>query len=164
MHFTDNALELLRHLESFRARAYRDQCKSRVDPRHRCRQACKGKWTIGYGHTGPEVREGLVWTQAQGDAQLEADLAPRIDAVRQMLTGISLTDNQFSALVIFAFNVGVVGFFGSTALRDIKLGQLARVPADMALWNKVTDESGVRNVDPILVDRREAEARLWRTS
>ena len=27
-----------------------------------------GIWTIGYGHTGPEVCEGLVWTQDQADA------------------------------------------------------------------------------------------------
>lgn len=30
-------------------------------------------WTIAYGHTGPEVHSGLVWTEAQGDAALVAD-------------------------------------------------------------------------------------------
>ena len=50
------------------------------------------------------------------------------------------------------------------ALRDIKLGHLDHVPAALALWNKVTDPSGVRFVDPVLVHRREAEGRLWRTS
>lgn len=33
-----------------------------------------GVWTIGYGHTGPEVRQGLTWTQAQADQQLDADI------------------------------------------------------------------------------------------
>lgn len=31
-------------------------------------------WTIGYGHTGPEVHQGLLWTQAQADAALIADI------------------------------------------------------------------------------------------
>jgi lysozyme len=31
-------------------------------------------WTIGIGHTGPEVHEGLVWTDEQIDAAYEGDL------------------------------------------------------------------------------------------
>lgn len=33
-----------------------------------------GVWTIGYGHTGPEVHAGLVWTLAQAEAALLLDL------------------------------------------------------------------------------------------
>lgn len=33
-----------------------------------------GVWTIGWGHTGPEVHEGLVWTREQCVAALHADL------------------------------------------------------------------------------------------
>ena len=33
-----------------------------------------GVWTIGYGHTGPEVHEGLVWTQEQAEEALKHDL------------------------------------------------------------------------------------------
>jgi len=33
-----------------------------------------GIWTIGYGHTGPEVVEGLVWTDEQCDEALKRDL------------------------------------------------------------------------------------------
>lgn len=32
-----------------------------------------GVWTIGYGHTGREVVEGLVWSQDEADAQLSLD-------------------------------------------------------------------------------------------
>lgn len=32
-------------------------------------------WTIGYGHTGPEVHQGLVWTPEQAEAALLADVA-----------------------------------------------------------------------------------------
>lgn len=31
-------------------------------------------WTIGIGHTGPEVHEGLVWTDAEIDAAFTIDL------------------------------------------------------------------------------------------
>lgn len=33
-----------------------------------------GVWTIGYGHTGPEVHEGLTWTQEQCDDALKEDI------------------------------------------------------------------------------------------
>jgi len=33
-----------------------------------------GVWTIGWGHTGPEVHEGLVWTREQCAAALKHDL------------------------------------------------------------------------------------------
>ncbi len=32
-------------------------------------------WTIGYGHTGPDVRPGLAWTEAQAEQALEADIS-----------------------------------------------------------------------------------------
>ena len=37
--------------------------------------------TIGWGHTGRDVKRGLVWTQAQADAALENDLVPAEAAV-----------------------------------------------------------------------------------
>lgn len=32
-------------------------------------------WTIGYGHIGADVRQGTVWSRAQAEAALLADLA-----------------------------------------------------------------------------------------
>lgn len=147
MTFTDDAKALLKRLEGCRLTAYRDQA---------------GVWTVGYGHTGPEVRAGLVWTQAQADAQLDHDLQRFILGVQAMVGSEPLTDNQFSALVIFAFNVGLVALHGSTALRDVRSGRLARVPAALMLWNEIRDKSGVHVVDAGLVKRREAECNLWR--
>lgn len=149
MTFTPAARSLLQRLEGCRLTAYRDQA---------------GVLTIGYGHTGPDVRPGLVWTQAQADAQLDNDVQRFILGVQSMLGGEPLTDNQFSALVIFAFNVGLTALHGSTALRCVKLGQLAQVPAALMLWNKIHDASGVPVVDAGLVKRREAECNLWRTA
>lgn len=148
MQFTDSAKELLKRLEACKLEAYPDEA---------------GVWTIGYGHTG-DVHAGMVWTQAQADAALDADLAPRVLRLQHMLAGVPpLSDNRFSALVIFVFNVGLIAFAGSTAFRDIYNGRLDDVPAALALWNKIHDRSGVPVVSPGLVKRRAAEAELWNT-
>jgi len=142
---TEAARALLERLESCRLTAYRDQA---------------GVLTIGYGHTGG-VREGMVWTQDQADSALDADLVRFVDGVAHMTSGLPLTDNQFGALVIFAFNVGLSALAGSTAMRLLRLGQFDQVPAALALWNKIHDSSGVPVVCPGLVSRRAAEAHLW---
>ena len=119
-------------------------------------------WTCGYGHVGHDVYPGHPWTQQQAEDALDSDLARFTAGVKQMLSA-PLTDNQFSALVIFAFNVGLIALHGSTALHDIQIGRLEYVPADLALWNKIHDRSGVLVVDAGLVKRRNAEIALWST-
>lgn len=147
MTFTPEAKALLKDLEGCRLTAYRDQ---------------GGLYTIGYGHTA-DVQRGDAWTHARAEAALDDDLARFEAGVRRLLGIVKVNPNQFSALVIFAFNVGVAGLAGSTALRLIHAGFLDRVPTAMALWNKVTDRSGVPMVNQILVKRREAEGQLWNT-
>lgn len=67
-----------------------------------------GVWTIGYGHT-KGVKSGLAITQAQADALLKSD-CKQFEAYVNNKTYVPLTDklnqNQFDALVSFAFNVG----------------------------------------------------------
>ena len=66
-------------------------------------------WTIGWGHYGPDVREGDRITQAEADAMLAADCQRFADAVDNPaycpLTA-RLNDNQRDALISFAFNCG----------------------------------------------------------
>jgi lysozyme len=76
-------------------------------------------WTIGYGHTGKEVHPGLVWTQAQADAALDADIA---NATHEMLFHLpwsaNLDQNRQSALIDMIFNMGigkVLGFHDTLA-------------------------------------------------
>lgn len=63
-----------------------------------------GKLTIGYGHTGADVTQGMKISQAQADAYLIADLKRFEKAVEK--TGLDLTQNEFDALVSFAYNCG----------------------------------------------------------
>lgn len=111
-------------------------------------------YTIGFGHTAG-VRKGMVISQAQADAYLQADLDQCAAAVSPLIT-VALTDNQFGALVSFAFNIGVSAFRKSTLLKKLNQGNYAAVPSELARWNKNDN-----HVMEGLVNRRAAEAGLW---
>lgn len=124
-------------------------------------------WTIGYGHTSDgfmKVTRGLTITPAQAEAALEHDLNETAAAVDASVK-VELTDNQFGALVSFAYNIGLgdpgnkkapVGFRTSTLLKKLNAGNYAAVPTEMAKWIK----NDGRKMDG-LVNRRAAEAGLW---
>lgn len=77
-----------------------------------------GVWTIGFGHTGPDVTPGLVWTQTEAEFTLEEDLK-RFEAGVTDLLKVAVTSNQFSALVSFAYNLGLEALKGSNLLHKI---------------------------------------------
>lgn len=105
--------------------------------RNRAYQDSKGIWTIGVGHTGPEVVPGLVWTNDQIDAAFEKDLKRFEDAVNSLVK-VPLKQYEFDALVSFAFNVGEgkAGFGGSTLVRLLNNGTDRSVVAEQFnRWN-----------------------------
>lgn len=112
-------------------------------------------WTIGWGHTGPEVHYGLVWTQAQCDAQLLADMA-RAEADVRAVVQIPLTQDEFAALCDLAFNIGNANFNSSTLLRLLNAGDIDGAIAQFSVWNKAGGQ-----VLAGLVKRRDAEAALF---
>lgn len=71
-------------------------------------QCSAGVWTIGYGHTAG-VYKGMKITQAQADAFLKQDIA-KFEKYINNPSYVPFTDklnqNQFDALVSFAFNLG----------------------------------------------------------
>lgn len=118
---------------------------------------CPSKvWTIGYGHTRT-VRAGLKITTDQADQLLDDDLR-LIERAVQRLVSVPLNDNQFSALVSFAFNVGISNFEQSTLLKLLNRGWYEQVPAQLMRWNRANGEAMGG-----LSRRRAAEARLWNT-
>jgi len=114
-----------------------------------------GVLTIGYGSTGPHVVPGMTITQEEAETLLRDDLRRFEEGVEQLVE-VPLNDNQFSALVSFAFNLGLGALSGSTLLRLLNEGNYAAVPAQLARWNK----SGGK-VLAGLTRRREAEGKLW---
>ncbi|QNK01652.1 lysozyme [Dyella telluris] len=128
----------------------------------------KGVWTIGIGHTGPEVRSGLVITEAEAWRIFDQDLHEAIDVVCSKVL-VDLNDHQYGALVSFAFNVGWDQFASSTLLRKLNQGDYKAVPIELAKWVKITKteklaDGKVRTWKedlPGLVNRRNLEIRLW---
>jgi lysozyme len=114
-------------------------------------------WTIGYGATGPDIKPGMVWTQAQADARLNTDLA-RAGLVVNSLVHVYLTQNQFDALVDFAYNVGATNFRNSTLLRLLNSGDAKGAADQLPRWNLADNK-----VMPGLVKRRAAERDLFLT-
>lgn len=114
-----------------------------------------GVWTVGYGATGPDVRQGVVWTQAQAESRLRADLE-RFAAGVAKVVRVPLTAGQKGALVSLAYNIGLAAFRRSTLLRKLNAGDYAGAAREFARWNR-----GGGRVLPGLVKRRADECRLF---
>jgi len=117
-----------------------------------------GILTIGWGETGPQVKLGMTITQAAADAWRNQKIAVTAAFVEKRVR-VTLTNNQFGALVDFAYNSGVGAFAGSTLLRKLNAGNFAAVPDQLKRW--VKDENGT--VLGGLVTRRNKEIALWST-
>ena len=127
-------LELIESFEGLRLNAYQDSV---------------GVWTIGYGHT-QGVQPGQTITQQQAQAFLQQDLGVAEAAVNKL--GLTLTDNQFAALVSFTFNLGAGN------LNKLLKNGLAAVPDRILLF----DHAGGKQL-PGLTRRRTAERALYLT-
>jgi lysozyme len=112
-------------------------------------------YTAGYGHTGG-LHPGDKITQAQADAWLAQDLT-KFEAGVNDLCSVSLNTNQFSALVCFAYNVGMGALVKSTLMRLINAGDFTDAAEHFSSWVY----AGGRII-PGLVRRRTAEAGLFR--
>ena len=101
-----------------------------------------GAWAIGWGSTtigGKVVREGQSITQAQADAQLDADLQRFYDALVRAIPAVaSWQPNRVAALLSWTYNVGVGAMQDSTLRRRILAGEdpAVVVAAEFPRWNK----------------------------
>ena len=80
-------------------------------------------WTIGYGHTGPDVVPGLTITQQKAEAFLQKDVADAASAVERLLPGVALLPRQRDALISFCFNVGIGALETSTLRKRLLAGE-----------------------------------------
>jgi lysozyme len=131
--------DLIKKYEGFKLTAY--LCPANV-------------WTIGWGHTG-NVKKGQVITQAQADALFDKDIQRFVDAVNQAVK-VEVTQNQFDALVSFAYNCGVGALQKSTLLEYVNKRQFSKAAAEFDRWTK-----GKGKVLPGLVRRRDEEQALF---
>jgi len=111
--------------------------------------------TIGYGHTGSDVREGDRLTTYAAEELLLMDLREHERAVRQLK--VAHTQGQFDALVSFVFNVGIGRLNRSALLKVIRNGgSKAQITREFKRW---VFAGGQRM--PGLVKRREWEAKRF---
>jgi lysozyme len=119
-----------------------------------------GRYTIGYGHT-KSARADVEIPERDAEALLIYDLLEVTGAVND-LTFTPLTQNQFDALVCFAFNIGLDNFRRSSVLRRVNEGNLLQAAAALEAWRR-SEFEGERIVVDALVRRRAAEKALFLT-
>lgn len=113
-----------------------------------------GVLTIGVGHTFG-VKQGQRITQAQADSLLRGDLLIVEKYINEL--NVCKTQNQFDALVDFAFNLGIGNLKRSTLLCRIKAdAATSSIQKEFMRWNRVNGK-----VVNGLTKRRKFEADLW---
>jgi lysozyme len=139
--YSDAGLSLTKRYEGLRLKAYQDS---------------GGIWTVGYGHTGPDVRAGREVTALEAEALLRADLRSAIDCVNAAVK-VPLAQNHFDALVDFTYNAGRGSFLRSALLQRLNKGDLAGADDQFALWIHVNGQPSRG-----LQRRRAAESAMFR--
>ncbi|WP_276866608.1 lysozyme [Enterobacter oligotrophicus] len=144
MEMSKNGLALLKSFEGCELTAYQDSV---------------GVWTIGYGWTQPvngkPVGKGMTITQDTADSLLCSGVVQYEKGVTGLVK-VSVNQNQFDALVDFAYNLGVKALEGSTLLKKLNAGDYAGAADEFPKWNK----AGGKVLNG-LVKRRAAERSLF---
>jgi GH24 family phage-related lysozyme (muramidase) len=111
-------------------------------------------YTIGWGHYGPDVKEGMSITQVKADSMLVSDLAKYESYVNDpdyVPVTAQLNQNQFDALVSFCYNCG------NGSLKKLCVGRtITEIAQNITKYNK-----GGGNILAGLVRRRKAELDLF---
>lgn len=145
-------LALIKKWEGYEKRLPNGNCRAYLDTlvRPALRSpGYNGLWTIGYGCT-EGVYEGLEWTEAQAEKALLVEVAKHAKAVDQIFAGITLDDNQRSALISLSYNVGPGALKGSI-LRAMQKGDEQAAADAILFYNR----AGGRVIKGLVSRRRE---------
>ncbi len=137
--------DLIKEFEGCKLKAY--QCSAK-------------KWTIGYGNTffedGTPVVAGNAISQQKAEDMFELIASEFASKVAKLVKS-NVTENQFGALVSFAYNCGVVNLQKSTLLKKVNANHNdTSIKSEFAKWNKAGGK-----VLAGLTRRREAESNLY---
>lgn len=119
MKTSKNGIEMIKEFEGFREEAYK------------CVDSEK-YYTIGYGHYGADVNEGDVITEEKAEEFLKNDLKNAEAAVENYYAIYKWNQNQFDAMVSFAFNIGNIHQltnYGKRTIAEISDAMLLYVKA-----------------------------------
>ena len=143
MKASKEAIRIIKKYEGFRSKAY--LCPA-------------GVWTIGYGFT-QGVKPGDVMTQGLAEQRLSTEIEIRAKELYQLLhtRGIVVGQNQFDALLSFAYNVGLNAFKKSTMLKCLMSKDLAGAAVQFDRWVYGPNKVKLRG----LIARRSEEKQLF---
>lgn len=136
----DLAAPFVRQFEGCRLQAYAD---------------ARGRETIGVGHTGSEVHEGLIWTDYQAEQAFLSDLKKALQEAQKAVS-VALTDRQWAAIISFVFNLGAGAFHGSSLCLFVNQRRFIDAAREFPKWDHV---SGAESAG--LLRRRFLEAALF---
>jgi len=164
MRFSNNGIAILKQLEGCVKQngkhvVYDDQTGKPVAPNEPLPRGA----TIGYGHlilAGERFTDGI--SENAATSLLRADIATAEFVVQNCII-VPITQNQFDALVILAYNIGAKNFIESTVVKYINDPHFhsARYPTLASAW-RAWNKSGGREMSG-LRHRRDAELKLFHT-
>ena len=150
MNISQRGVDLIKEFEGLRKKAYRALPTEKY-------------LTIGYGHYGSDVYDGMTITEEEAERLLRSDLTKYVGYVNTFLNtyNITVNQNQFDALTSFTYNVGNVWKNQDFSLKRYLINGINNYSADQITtsfrnWNK----SGGKVIAG-LTRRREAEAKLF---
>ena len=118
MKTSEKGVALIKKFEGCRLQAYKPV-------------ATEQYWTIGYGHYGPDVAPNAVISQMQADAYLRLDLEKFEKKVEKYNAKYLWTQNEFDALVSFAYNIGSIDQLTANGTRSKQ-----QIAAKITAYNK----------------------------
>lgn len=90
---SDNGLKMIKSFEGLKLKAYKAVSTEKY-------------YTIGYGHYGSDVTKDMTITESVAEQLLKQDLQKAINHVNSYMSKYNFNQNEFDALVSFAFNIG----------------------------------------------------------
>lgn len=145
---SEQCYSIIKQFEGCRLKAYKDSA---------------GVWTIGYGTimypNGTRVKGGDKCTQEEAETFLKYEVILKSQSVNAFTSNYNLTQNQFDALVSFAYNLGIGALQKSTLLKKIKINP--NDPVIEAEFMKWVNAGGKKLIG--LVKRRQQESDLYFT-
>lgn len=142
LQITQEGIDLIKNAESLQLKTY--LCPAGIP-------------TIGWGHTGPEVKLGMTIDIGKAMDYLYRDIEAAAKVIREKVK-TQLNANQFSALISFIFNLGAGNFITSTLLKKINQGDFANAAMEFPRWNHNAADGKVLDG---LTRRRLAEKALF---
>ncbi|WP_375207765.1 lysozyme [Hyphococcus sp.] len=144
LRINDAGLQIIKDSEGLRLEAYE----------------AGGEWLIGYGHRRT-AQAGMTITEQEAEQLLREDVRASEDTVRRLVT-VPVNENQFSAMVSLAYNLGESGFSRTAVLERINAGDYDGAADGFLVHDRMRVNGELQSV-PHLTERRQKERDLFLT-